>query len=77
MIAGRVTQLHALVDVPFLRPDEVAVRLEFVLDTGFTGDLTLPEQAVSALGLVWHSGMEATLADGTTVDVDLYHATVR
>jgi clan AA aspartic protease len=40
--------------------------VEAVIDTGYTGALTLPPALISLLGLRWQSTQRATLADGST-----------
>ena len=40
--------------------------VEAVIDTGYTGALTLPATLIMLLGLRWQSTQRATLADGST-----------
>jgi clan AA aspartic protease len=47
-----------------------------VIDTGFTGTLTLPLAVVTTLGLAWSSRGSAILADGTEGEFDVYAAEV-
>ena len=47
-----------------------------VVDTGFTGWLTLPKDTIAALGLKWHDETRAILADGDSTVFDTYHVTV-
>jgi clan AA aspartic protease len=61
-----------------VRSDEARVRLsvkgrrgreqgiEAVIDSGYTGTLTLPPALIAWLGLRWRSVERATLADGST-----------
>ena len=51
MMTGTVVHLHALLPVTFRLPDQPDLTIEFVVDTGFTGELTLPAPAVAAMGL--------------------------
>ena len=46
--------------------------LDVWIDTGFTGELVLPQQHVAALGLPLGLGIDATLADGSKVQLDAY-----
>lgn len=46
MITGHVTALHILISVPFRRSGQPPVAIEFVVNTGFTGELCLPPDAV-------------------------------
>ena len=52
-----------------------SLRVEAVVDTGFTGHLTLPRATVDALGLPIIGSAESILADGSLVmeDVCLAH----
>ena len=47
-----------------------------MIDTGFTGFVTLPPSLVAELGLVFMGTSEATLADGSEVSFDAYDVTV-
>ncbi len=47
-----------------------------IVDTGFTGWLTLPRDLITALGLSWKELGAATLADGSQILFDVYEATV-
>src|SRR5206468_2028208 len=49
---------------------------EAVVDTGYTGWLTLPPNVVAALGLTWRERGGATLADGSQALFDVYDAIV-
>lgn len=67
-----------------VRSDEARVRLtvkgrrgreqevEAVIDSGFTGALTLPPTLIASLGLRWRSVDRATLADGSTCVFQVY-----
>jgi clan AA aspartic protease len=50
--------------------------IEAVIDTGFTGFLSLPLSAITALGLPWYFRDVGTLGDGSEVIFDMYKATV-
>jgi clan AA aspartic protease len=47
-----------------------------VIDTGFTGYLTLPQAIVDSLSLPLLSATPVTLADGSTTILGVYEATV-
>jgi clan AA aspartic protease len=49
---------------------------EAVVDTGYTGWLTLPPDVIAASGLTWRERGGATLADGSQVFFDVYNAIV-
>ena len=50
--------------------------VEAVIDTGFSGFLTLPAALVAALGLAFDGVGWAVLADGTEARFDVYDATL-
>lgn len=76
MITGLVSARHALVRL-FVRSAEGREdEVEFVLDTGFVGFLTLPPAVVAALALPLSHTTSAYLADGSRVFLDVHKATV-
>jgi clan AA aspartic protease len=46
--------------------------VEAVIDSGFTGTLTLPPALIATLGLPWRSVDSATLADGSSCVFQVY-----
>jgi clan AA aspartic protease len=76
MMTGRVSALHILVSVPFRRVGEPDIAIEFVVDTGFTGELCLPPDAVAALGLPFRYDLQAHLADDSSVVLPVHDATI-
>ncbi|HLK56485.1 MAG TPA: clan AA aspartic protease [Chthonomonadaceae bacterium] len=76
MMIGSVTRLHALVPVTFRIPGQPDLAIEFVVDTGYTGSLTLPLEAIRALGLEFEFDLPANLADDSEVLVPVYSATI-
>lgn len=50
--------------------------IDAVIDTGFSGFLTLPPSVIAALDLTWKGRDVATLGDGTSCIFDVYIATV-
>ncbi len=77
MIAGVVNaQLEVTIRFPVLDATGQLVEVEAVVDTGFSGLLTLPRSLVVALGLVWHSLRTVILADGSRLQLDAYSASV-
>ncbi len=76
MISGNVQRMHPLVPVIFRRGGQPDLAIEFVVDTGFVGDLTLPAAAVGALGLVFTHDSGANLADDSFISVQVYSATI-
>ncbi len=50
--------------------------VEAIIDTGFTGYLTLPAAVIARLGLSWAGRAQALLADGSLHVFDMYIGTV-
>jgi len=50
--------------------------IEAVIDTGFTGFLTLPTPFILSLGLIWRGQAQAMLGDGNLHQFDVYGTTV-
>ena len=76
MICGRLTDGKATVPVIFRLPEQPDFSLNFVIDTGFNGYLTLPLQAVNAMNLPLSANTPATLADGSQVLLSIHLATI-
>jgi clan AA aspartic protease len=76
VISGIVTDRQATVILTFLLPNGLRVPIEFVIDTGFTGELCLPSEAVSLMGLTFRHDTQANLADNSEVLLALHEATV-
>ena len=50
--------------------------IEAVIDTGFTGFLTLPPDSIASLGLPFHSRQQVILADGSVHSLNVHTGTV-
>jgi len=50
--------------------------VDAVIDTGYTGNLTLPPSTITALNLPWRGSEEGVLGDGSTQMFDVYSATI-
>jgi clan AA aspartic protease len=57
-------------------PQGYQQEIEAIIDTGFTGFLTLPPPLVTTLGLAWLCRQPGILADGRVEYFDVYVATV-
>ena len=57
-------------------PSGQAVEIEAVIDTGFTGFLTVTPALAAKLGLVLEGVSRGTLADGSQVIFDVYEVAV-
>ena len=75
MILGRVNaRLEAKLQLKVLGPTGAKIDVDAIIDTGFTGSLSMPIAAVAKLGLVKRSGGAALLADGSACNFDAYAA---
>jgi clan AA aspartic protease len=69
--AGREATIRLQVQGPKGQETDV----EAVLDTGFTGYVTLPTAVIHSLALALQEVREAILGDGSTAFLDIYRAT--
>ena len=77
MITGTVNgRLEIVIRLPVRDPAGQEREVEAILDTGFTGSLTLPPSLIGSLGLPWRSRSSAILANGNVEQFDVYSATV-
>ena len=76
MITGTVSGRRAFFDLDVRGPSGREARVEFVLDTGFTGVTTLPPDACEALDLPFLRSQPSGLADGSQVMLEVYEATL-
>ena len=77
MITGAVNaRSEAVVTLKVRGPGGTETVVDTVVDSGFSSSLTLSAATVIALGLVWNSGGNAILADGTVCRYDIYEAEV-
>jgi len=77
MITGIVNaNREATIRIVVRGPAGTAQEIDAVIDTGFTGFLTLPSDLIIALGLEWRGREQALLGDGHVSVFDVYAATV-
>ena len=77
MIVGVVNQnLEPAVPLVVRTADGQDHEIEAVIDTGFSGFLTLPSTLVAALQLPWIGREDAMLGDGHVHPFDVYSGTV-
>jgi clan AA aspartic protease len=77
VIQGNVVGLQAQVGVLFCLADRSQIlEIKCVVDTGLEGFLTLPPAAVSQLQLPYLTNLNANLADNSSIQTDVYLATI-
>jgi clan AA aspartic protease len=77
MITGIITAAReAVIQMAVRGPSGHTVAVDAVIDTGFTGWLTLPTSLIGTLGLPFAGTTRATLSDGSEVAIDVFAATV-
>lgn len=76
MIVGNVLNSHAYLPVTYRLEGQPNLSIEFVVDTGFVGYLTLPSAVVAALGLPYEFDTPANLADDSEVQMAVHGATI-
>jgi predicted aspartyl protease len=68
-------RLEAVVAVPLVGRDGRQLAIEAIIDTGFTGFLTINSATAAALGFPIRGQMRALLADGSETVLDVCTAT--
>lgn len=77
MMQGFVNQsCEAIIPLVVSHGNASRQMVEALIDTGFTGFLSLPLSIVESLGLPWIFRDSATLGDGSEVIFEMYRATV-
>lgn len=74
MISGKIEAGYPVVDITLFIPNRPPVTIEFVIDTGFAGFLTLPLAAIEVLQLPHFYSTPANLADDSDIFVSVYTA---
>lgn len=78
MIYGRVVNgMDLTIQISVIGSAGQKSEFDAVIDTGFSGALTLPKDLAAALSLVRSGGCTAILADGSVVESRVYHAVVQ
>lgn len=65
-----------VVPLTLMGGDGTSQEILAVIDTGFSGALTLPLDSIRSLGCVYYNSTQYTLADGTEIRLDQYNAVV-
>ncbi|NEQ35481.1 MAG: clan AA aspartic protease [Okeania sp. SIO3I5] len=76
MISGIVNNGRPTVSITFRLPNHPDFSIQFVVDTGFTGQLCLPSEVVALLDLPFKLATRANLADNTEVLLPIYEAII-
>jgi clan AA aspartic protease len=77
MITGVVTANAAVITVPLVGPNGHTKTIDAILDTGFSGFLTLPLPEIARLGFPYEGNMEAVLGNGSETLMDMFLGAVR
>lgn len=73
MMQGRVnTNCEATLSIVIANQNRESKLIDAVIDTGYTGFLTLPREIITALSLPWTGVERGTLGDGSEVTFDVY-----
>lgn len=75
-MTGKVYGRQPRVTLIFRLPGYPDLELEFVIDTGFDGFLTLPPDAVSALNLTFLNRLFANFANNVDEQIGVHEATI-
>lgn len=75
-MTGVISGRKATIPVSFLLPNQPRLSLEFVVDTGYEGALTLPAAAVELLRLPFSHRILTNLADDSSAPVSVHRATI-
>ncbi len=76
MMQGVVNQSCEAILPIVVKNNAITQLVDAVVDTGFSGFLTLPSSVIAALDLTWKGRDVATLGDGTSCIFDVYIAIV-
>jgi len=77
MISGQVKSQQALIEIEIFAPSMLTESAQAVVDTGYTGYLTLGAERIRSLGLPFAGFRRGQVADGRTVLLEMYLATIR
>ncbi len=76
MMHGIVNQSCEAILPVVVKNDTKTQLVDAVIDTGFSGFLTLPSSTITSLDLIWKGRDAATLGDGTSCIFEVYIAVV-
>ena len=76
MILGFVHNREAIIQLAVIGDQQKKQGIRAIIDTGFTGSLTLPPIVIADLELVWFTQQEGFLGDGSRRTFDVYRGAV-
>lgn len=77
MMMGNVNlRREAIIQFVVIGEDNQHQGIKAVIDTGYTGFLTLPSAIIMTLGLTWFMQEEGTLGDGSVCLFNVFEASV-
>jgi clan AA aspartic protease len=77
MIHGVVSRnREATISLVIVNENRQTKLITAIIDTGYTGFLSLPSEIIAELGLSWSGIDRATLGDGSEVNFEVYAAKV-
>lgn len=77
MIIGNVNmKREAVVQLAVFGENQQRQGIKAIIDTGYTGFLTLPSTIITTLGLTWYMQQEGILGDGSLCVFNVYEASV-
>ena len=76
MILGFVHNREAIVQLAVIGDQQKKQGIRAIIDTGFTGSLTLPPSMIADLELIWFTQQEGFLGDGSRRTFDVYRGAV-
>jgi len=77
MIRGQVLNREPIIELELSSATNKPKRITAVIDTGYSGYLTLPDNLVSQFNLPFAGYRTATLADGTVIRLQVFLGTVQ
>ncbi|HEV3145125.1 MAG TPA: clan AA aspartic protease [Gemmataceae bacterium] len=77
MITGIVRSNEGRIRLKVIGLQSQEIEVEAVIDTGYSGHLTLPPAVIKTLALPWKTSDRATLADGSQCLFDVYDGKVQ
>lgn len=77
MMIGNVnSRREAIIQLAVLGENNQRRGIKAVIDTGYTGFLTLPSALIAKLGLTWFMQEEGTLGDGSLCMFNVFEASI-